>query len=129
MKKSVKLRGKRTHGYGSHKKHRGAGSRGGRGFAGTKKQKKTWILKHKRSHLGKRGFKSLQQRGLRKEIKAINLKDLEGMGKKEIDLTAKGYDKLLGGGKVTKALEVKVKMFSERAKEKIEKAGGKVIEA
>ena len=49
-KKTAKLRGSRTHGYGSSKKHRGGGSRGGRGMAGTKRQKKTWMLKHCPDH-------------------------------------------------------------------------------
>ena len=38
VKKVRKFRGSHTHGYGSKKKHRGAGSRGGRGMAGSGKR-------------------------------------------------------------------------------------------
>lgn len=44
-----------------------------------------------------------------------------------IDLNSLGFTKVLGSGKVTKALIVKAEIFSEKAKEKIEEAGGKVI--
>ncbi len=38
QKKNVRQRGTKTHGYGSMKKHRGAGHRGGRGNAGSGKR-------------------------------------------------------------------------------------------
>ncbi len=44
-----------------------------------------------------------------------------------IDLTELGYSKLLGGGKVTNKIEVKIFEATTRAVEKIEAAGGKVI--
>ena len=55
--------------------------------------------------------------------------DLERIagGKKEIDLKQLGYGKLLARGKVKHKLTVRVEKFSASAKEKIEKAGGKVI--
>ena len=37
-KKHTKMRAKTTHGYGSMKKNRGAGNRGGRGMAGSGKR-------------------------------------------------------------------------------------------
>ena len=46
---------------------------------------------------------------------------------KEINLRELGYDKLLGTGKVKQKLVVKADMFSASAKEKLEKAGGKLI--
>jgi len=128
-KKNIKMRASRTHGYGSHKKHRGAGSRGGRGMAGSKKHKKTWIMKYKPGHLGKQGFKSLQQRKLVSGKKAINVRDLAKLsaGKKELDVTQLGYDKVLGGGSISVALTVKATYFTESARIKIEQAKGKVI--
>ncbi len=45
----------------------------------------------------------------------------------KIDLEALGYSKLLGAGKVTKAMEVKVSEATEKAIEKIKAAGGNVI--
>jgi len=129
IRKSTKQRGNRTHGYGSQKKHRGGGSRGGRGMAGTKRQKKTWMLKYKPDHLGKRGFKSLAHRKLIKGKMSVNVRDLERLaaGNKELDLTKLGYDKVLGGGSIGIAINVKADYFTESAKLKIEKAKGKVI--
>ncbi len=129
-KKAVKMRGSKTHGYGCKKKHRGAGSRGGRGVAGLKKHRKFWMLKHDREHFGKRGFKSLSQRGIKTETKSINLRDLEMLiddPKKEVDLKALGYDKVLGSGMIKKPLSIKAKAFSKKAIEKIEKVKGKAI--
>jgi large subunit ribosomal protein L15 len=128
-KKVVKMRGSKTHGYGSKKKHRGAGSRGGRGYAGITKHKKIWLLKHDPEHLGKRGFKSLRQRKLIPKPKAINLRDLEKLigNKKEINLKELGYDKVLGSGKIKKSLIIKAKSFSKKAIAKIEKAKGKAV--
>lgn len=128
-KKVIKMRGSKTHGYGSKKKHRGAGSRGGRGYAGSKKHKKTWIKKYEPGHIGKRGFKSLRQRGLKKAIRAVNVGDLEKLaeGKKEIDLSKQGYDKVIGSGQLKKALTVKAAQFSKKAEEKIKKAKGKIV--
>ena len=128
-KKSIKLRGSRTYGYGSHKKHRGGGSRGGRGMAGTKKHKKTWMLRHMPGHLGKRGFKSLVQRKLIPVKRAVNVRDLERLaaGEKELDVSKHGYGRVLGGGSVRIALSVKAGYFTESARQKIEKAKGKAV--
>lgn len=129
-KKVRKMRGKRTYGYGSHKKHRGGGSRGGRGKAGLKKHKKSWIIKYEPNYFGKYGFKVPIR--AKKEIKAINLKDIDVLAKKlnknEIDISEFGFQKVLSTGKLTKPLTIKAKMFSKKVKEKVEKAGGKVIE-
>lgn len=51
----------------------------------------------------------------------------EKEGKLFIDLQSLGYTKLLGAGKVTKPLAVKVPSCSESAGEKIEGAGGEVL--
>ncbi len=44
-----------------------------------------------------------------------------------VDLTQLGYTKLLGGGVVTKKMEVKVESATPKAVEKIEGVGGKVV--
>jgi len=129
-KKVIKQRGSKTHGYGSKKKHRGAGSRGGRGMAGVIKHKKFWVMKNKPGHIGKRGFKTLQQRKVAApRAMAINLRDIEKLAKdkKELDLSKIGYDKVLSTGNLSKPLTIKAYAFSEAAKQKIEKAGGKAI--
>ncbi len=127
-KKITRQRGRRTHGWGSQKKHRGGGSRGGRGRGGVEKQKRTWLLKRGES-LGKRGFKSLQQRGLKKRSLSVNLRDIERLagGKKEIDLLDHGYERVLGSGTISRPMKIRAVHFSAKAKDKIEKAGGKVI--
>ena len=129
-RKSVKMRGQKTHGHGSKKKRRGKGSRGGKGFGGGLKHKKLWVMKHDPEHFGKRGFKSLRKKGFSPETKAINLRDLVKLtSETEIDVSKLGYDKVIGSGKLEKPLVIKARKFSEGAKEKIEKAGGKAIVA
>jgi large subunit ribosomal protein L15 len=129
-KRNVKRRGAgRGQGWGSVKKHRGHGSKGGCGMAGTKKQNKFWVMKNMPDHLGKRGFKSLQQRSIKVSGRSIGLRDLERLAgkEKELDLRKHGYAKVLGSGDIRKAIIVKADAFTEKAKEKIEKAGGKII--
>ncbi|NJK78204.1 MAG: 50S ribosomal protein L15, partial [Nanoarchaeota archaeon] len=48
-------------------------------------------------------------------------------GKKVIDLEAAGYDKLLGGGKVSNAYTVKIARFTASAEEKVKSVGGEVL--
>lgn len=132
QKKIRKMRGSKTHGYGSKKKHRGAGSRGGRGLAGSAKHKRFFIMRHMPGHFGKHGFKRPAK--VVREERVINLGSLETLfnkGKKSrkparLDLGALGFDKLLGKGEITIPVIVKVKRISKLAKEKILKAGGKV---
>jgi large subunit ribosomal protein L15 len=61
-----------------------------------------------------------------------NVGDLDLLAKtvseSKLDLTSIGIDKLLGSGIVQGAYEVKVESMTQRAKIKIEKAGGKVVE-
>jgi large subunit ribosomal protein L15 len=125
-KKNVRQKGNRTHGYGSQKKHRGAGSRGGKGRAGISKHNKLKYWKRGES-VGKLGFISLKQKKGKGNF--LNLRDLERLasGKKEINLTELGYDKVLGSGEIKKPLVVKAKAFSPQAKSKIEKSGGKAV--
>lgn len=126
-KKFRKFRGKRSYGYGSHKKHRGGGSRGGRGKAGLHKHKWSYTVKYEPARFGKRGFK--RPVGAAKKVKTVNLRQLESLAgdKKKIDLTELGYNKVLGSGKIKTGLEVVAEAFSKKAIEKIEAAGGKVV--
>ena len=138
-KKVKKMRGHRTYGYGSHKKHRGGGSRGGRGKAGMHKHKWIYTVKYEPDHFGKRGFK--RPREVVKKPKTINLDELDRLveklleekklkqekGKIKVDLKELGYDKLLGRGRITHKLVIKVDSFSELAKKKVEAAGGEIL--
>lgn len=137
-RKTQKKRGSRTHGYGNTQKHRGAGSRGGHGMAGSKKHKWQHVSKFMPGYFGHRGFKRPREIVCRE--KTINVRDLdEGIeklvknkmavksgGSYNVDLTALGFDKLLGSGDVKSKLNVKVCKCSSKAKEKIEAAGGSI---
>lgn len=141
-KKNSRQRGTHTHGWGSKKKHRGAGHRGGRGKAGSGAKgdaKKPRYWKDK-DYFGKKGFTSLKKVKSGKP-KTINLSLLEtkisewiskGIAVEEkgvikIDLSKTGYSKLLGTGKINRQLEVTVKEASAKAKSRIEEAKGKVL--
>jgi len=132
--KRSRLRGRKTCGWGSRKKHRGSGSRGGKGMAGTGKRSghhKTFILKYFKNYFGKTGFVPIRKKGL----KVINLDFIErtlndmikkGAAKKTskgIELNLPKY-KILGSGDLKSKLIIKADSFSESAKEKIEKIGG-----
>ena len=125
-KKRVKLRGSQTHGWGCKKKHRGKGSKGGAGMAGIKGHKKFKLWKGGRK-TGKRGFKSLNQRGLKPSVRTINLNQLALIEGKEIDLEKLGYQKVLGWGEIKRPVSVRAMAFSKKAREKITKAGGKAV--
>ena len=136
-KKAKKKHGSRTHGGGAGKKRRGKGHKGGHGFAGVGKrgaQKKSRYLSHHVKPYGK-------ERGSRKKTtKTLNLKQLDQFIDKwlaedkiskdgdtySIDLTALGYQKLLGSGTFARKVNIKCKSVSESAKRKIEEAGGVV---
>ncbi len=56
----------------------------------------------------------------------IDGKEKEGK-KIRLDLTELGYNKLLGEGKISRPLEIKVVNCSNSAQKKVESAGGSVI--
>jgi len=133
LRKIRKKRGSRTCGYGRVGQHRKSGSKGYR-KAGRHKHGWSYVIKYEPEYFGKKGFTS--PISLRREVKVINVGELEEMaekygkteeGKILIDLESLGYTKLLGSGKVTKPLIVKVAACSKSAAEKIEEAGGKVL--
>lgn len=138
-KKNSRQRGTTTHGWGSMKKHRGAGSRGGRGHAGTGKRadcKKPTYWTDDR--MGKQGFKSKSTAVKRKPI---NLKDLdehvvqwvaqgkfkESGGVYEGNLKDVGFNKLLATGTLRKKFNLTVDFASARAVARIQHAGGTIV--
>jgi len=138
-KKLKRLRGSHTHGWGSKKKHRGSGNRGGFGKAGTGKradQKKPSIWKE--DYFGKRGFKF---KGMKEDIKPVNIQFVEENADKwcasniaskkndvyVIELSKLGFNKLLGKGRVTRKLNITVKYASAEAIARVKSAGGEVI--
>ena len=137
-RRTRKMRGSRMHGYGNTQKHRGAGSRGGHGMAGSKKHKWHFVSKYMLGYFGEKGFK--RHHGQQPSEELINVgylsahmerlvaegKATGSKGSYTIDLTAAGYTKLLGAGKVDKKIKLKIAGCSAKAKEKIEAAGGAV---
>jgi len=135
-KKSQKLRGTTTHGHGARKKWKKSGHKGGIGMAGTGKRadhKKTLINKlYGNKYFGKQGITS--KGTVRKKLRAVNIGDIQ----RNIDNLKKKYEKdgvldlkdykVLGEGELSIKLIIKARAFSDSAKEKIEKAGGKCIE-
>jgi large subunit ribosomal protein L15 len=130
LRKIRKFRGSRTQGYGRVGQHRDAGSKGQR-KVGRHKHLWSYVVTHEPDYFGKSGFTSPQS--LRRHENTINLKKLEELAcasqqeKPQIDLAALGYTKLLGAGKVTKALTVQVPSYSKSAAEKIKQAGGEIV--
>ncbi|MEM3700050.1 MAG: uL15 family ribosomal protein [Candidatus Bathyarchaeia archaeon] len=133
LRKIRKKRGSRTVGYGRVGQHRKSGSKGER-KAGRHKHLWSYVLRYEPEYFGKRGFTS--PKSLKQKQKVINIGKLEELvkatseekeGKIFIDLESLGYTKLLGTGKVTKPLIVKVASCSKSAAEKIKEAGGQVL--
>ncbi|HLP79540.1 MAG TPA: uL15 family ribosomal protein [Acidobacteriota bacterium] len=134
-KKNSRHRGSWTHGWGEKKKHRGAGSRGGRGMAGTGKRADTNkpSIQEDPKYFGKWGF--VRPVAIER-INAINVQTLAsnlvslGAEKKGtayvVDLTKTQYNKLLGSGDIAVAVQVTVKYASASAAEKVKAAGGSV---
>lgn len=140
-KKIRKKRGTRTIGYGRISGHLNSGQKGGVGQAG--RHKHLWVktLIENPRYFGKHGFKRPQK--LVYHPNTINVGELDEILPKlvergiattkgktyQIDWSKLGYDKLLGAGKVTKSIVItNLYAFSEKAKEKIEAAKGKIIE-
>lgn len=134
LRKIRKKRGSRTVGYGRVGQHRDQGSKGFR-KSGRHKRGWSWVQRYEPDYFGKDGFTSPQS--LRQRVNAINVGRLDeiaervsadkGEDKSFIDLEALGFTKLLGTGRVTKALTVKVASSSKSAVEKIKEAGGQVL--
>ncbi len=138
-RKVRKQRGTRTYGRGCSKRGRGSGEKGGRGLSGGHKHKWSYVLKHMPEHFGKHGF--TRPLAARREISSINVGELDerldellqqGIAKREeerivVDVKKLGFERVLGGGRVTHSIEVIAKEFVGSAKRKLEEAGGKAI--
>jgi len=138
-KKNSRQRGTTSHGWGSMKKHRGAGHRGGRGNSGSGKrgdQKKPCKWKNPK-YFGGHGFTSKSRMPT---MVPINIKTLEDRaealvekgyaklagGAYTINLADLGYNKLLSTGKATKKFMITTDYATAKAVEKIKNAGGDV---
>jgi len=134
-RKSRSKRGSRTMGWGKVGQHRDRGSQSGRQIGMGKTQ---MVLGGEvcPNWYGKHGFRNPTS----VKVSAITLKDLqagidsgrfvfkEEGGKKVLDLTQYGVEKLISGGDFyTSEIVVKVNAVTEKAKEKLEKVGAEVI--
>ena len=136
-RRKAMMTGSRTRGRG-HKKGRGAGLRGGRGNAGCHKTKRIMYERVGRVW-GSHGCKRPQ--AVVSANTPINLKNIEensalwvseGTATKKgkvisIDLNEMGFDKLLGTGVPSQAYKLTVSSASAKAIEKVEAAGGEII--
>ncbi|PIN94820.1 hypothetical protein COU61_00160 [Candidatus Pacearchaeota archaeon CG10_big_fil_rev_8_21_14_0_10_35_13] len=137
-KKVRKMRGTRLHGYAA-KKHKGSGTRGGVGMAGTGKrgdQKKGMVTKMFGEYFGKKGHTSKGTKRDKSKIMNVGMieKNLhtmikKGTAKKEkegIIINLKGYT-ILADGIIKEKVIINAKKVSKSAEQKIINAGGKVI--
>jgi large subunit ribosomal protein L15 len=137
-RKVRKQRGSRYMGWGQVGQHRKSGGRGGKGKAGGRKH--FWIrtVKYEPERYRNRGF--LPPSAKKPDPETINVGELEDLarnvltdygvkGGNELDLTSLGIDKVLGRGKIKVPLNIKVAEISGSAREKIEEAGGTIIES
>ncbi|MCQ8898525.1 MAG: 50S ribosomal protein L15 [Hadesarchaea archaeon] len=135
-KKARKYDG-RTHGRGCAKRGRGSGEKGGKGWSGGHKQKWSYILRYFPDHFGKHGFVARE----RPEPRTINVGEIDerieellerGLAERKgeriaVDVSRLGAEKVLGGGRVEHALELRAPLVTEAARSKVEAAGGLVV--
>lgn len=140
-KKVTKQRGATTHGFGSMKKNRGAGNRGGRGNAGSGKRgdaNKPYFRVKLKKELGKFGFSNNKYRQFYEPVNLYYLENSfetlkskgfikENSGLFSLDVSKLGFNKLLGTGKPTRKYEIIVDYASKSAIEKVTALGGKVV--
>jgi large subunit ribosomal protein L15 len=139
LKKSRKQRGSRYCGWGQVGQHRKGGMRGGKGKAGGRKHHWIRTVKYDPKRYKKIGFKPPSALELKAET--VNVGELEDLafrtlgaekvklGESELglDLDSLGYGKLLGRGKITLPLRIRVSEYTSSALEKVEAAGGQIL--
>ncbi len=109
--------------------------KGGLGVTGFQKHHYSSLLKDEPDHYGHESSKPPHPNNYKKNRASVrDLDDLftkfgkEEGGKKVVDLESAGYEKLLGGGKITNAYSVKVENFTASAEEKLKAVGGEILQ-
>ena len=132
LRKTRRLRGSRTHGWGQVGQHRASGHKGGLGVSGQLKHHYSSMLRDDPDHFGHDSTHPPRSNDARVWASVRDLDDLyarhgrdEG-GKKIVDLSAGGYDKLLGGGRIKSAYTVIISSATKAAAQKVKDAGGEV---
>lgn len=134
LRKTRRLRGGRHMGWGQVGQHRASGHKGGLGITGMQKHHYSTLLKEDPDHYGHDAPKTPHPNIIKKWASVRDLDDLfatfgkEEGGKKIVDLQSAGYDKLLGGGKITNAYSVKISQFTASAEEKLKAVGGEIVQ-
>ena len=135
LRKTRRLRGGRHMGWGQVGQHRASGHKGGLGVTGFQKHHYSSLLKDEPDHYGHESTSPPHPNITKKWASVRDLDDLftkfgkEEGGKKVVDLESAGYEKLLGGGKITNAYSVKVDNFTASAEEKLKAVGGEILQS
>ena len=135
LRKTRKLRGGRHMGWGQVAQHRASGHKGGLGRSGHMKHLWSTVIKEDKDHFGNKSSHTPHPNITKKWASVRDLDDLftkfgkEEGGKKVVDLESVGYEKLLGGGKITNAYSVKVDNFTASAEEKLKAVGGEILQS
>ncbi len=133
-KKKNKVRGHRTHGQGDTKNRRGAGSRGGRGRAGSHKHKYTKYFgqfgKNKKKVIGKPLGPSMNLDQIEQMLPkwVAGEKALKEGNKVVVDGKRLGFAKVLARGQLKSKVVFENLKASKRALEKIRERGSVVLE-
>ena len=135
LRKTRRLRGGRHMGWGQVGQHRASGHKGGLGVTGFQKHHYSSLLKDEPDHYGHESSSPPHPNITKKWASVRDLDDLfikfgkdEG-GKKVVDLESAGYEKRLGGGKITNAYSVKIDNFTASAEEKLKAVGGEILQS
>jgi len=129
-KRKQKLHARRSFGRGNKKCGRGAGTRGGRGMAGSGKHKYTYIIVHEgEDYFGRKGF---VRQVSKKKVPVSNLYQIDSkaakgnLEKKEGKPYFEFKGKILGTGALSTPITIKALSWSKKAEEKIKAAGGDI---
>lgn len=132
LRKTRRLRGSRTHGWGQVGQHRASGHKGGLGASGQLKHHFSSMLKYDPDHFGHDSTRRPNPSVTKRWASVRDLDDLFARigqmdgSRRVVDLAAAGYDKLLGGGSVSSAYSIIVPSFTAAAERKAREAGGEV---
>ncbi len=125
-KHNRKYLGSRRWGVGNIKNARGKGSRGGVGMAGSRKHKFTFLTAKAPWLIKEHGFSNWRP----KKPNEITLREIDGMICKSAEqnpsIELKSC-KVLSNGSMSRPATIKAQAFSEKAIEKIKKAGGEAV--
>ena len=140
IRKTRKLRGHVSMGYGRVGKHRKHPS--GRGYAGGEHYQRINMIRYHPGYFGKRGIRVFRLHKNREYCESVNLDKLWSLLSDEaqkkflndkskaavIDVTKAGFQKVLGRGRLPAVpVVVKAKFFSKTAERRIKAIGGACV--